>query len=156
MKALQCFPSKWAVAFVVVPMLSACSHWSWNPRDWFGSKPEPAPAPVELLSIQSTSANPAGERFMQTWEGARLVVDIYSDSGTGHAVVKPRDQGWPLKVAFRLNLTAVEDFEIRGAQNLRWSLGHEPLAQPALIDVPYGAYTKDTAQIEIQWVDHYR
>jgi hypothetical protein len=149
-------PSKWLVVLVIVPTLSACSHWSWNPRDWFGSKPEPAPAPVELLSIQSTSANPAGERFVQTWEGARLVVDIYSDSGIGQAVVKPRDQGWPLKIAFRLNLTAVEDFEIRGAQNLRWNLGHDPLTQPALIDVPYGAYQKDTPQLEIQWVDHYR
>ena len=69
--------------------------------------------------------------------------------------MKPRDQGWPLKIAFRLNLTAVEDFEIRGAQ-MRRSLGHEPLTQPALIDVPYGTYKKDTPQIEIEWVDHYR
>jgi hypothetical protein len=147
---------RWAVVCLVVPTLAACAHWSWNPRDWFGDKPEPAPAPVDLLSIQSTSTNPAGERFVQSWEGARLVVDVYSDSGIGHAVVKPRAQGWPLKLAFRLNLTAVEDFEIRGAQNLRWSLGHEPLTQPALIDVPYGAYQKDTPQIEIAWVDHYR
>ena len=144
------------IAFAIVPLLGACSHWSWNPHDWFGSKPEPAPAPVELLSIQSMSTNPAGERFVQSWEGARLVIDIYSASGIGHAVVKPREQGWPLKLAFRLNLTAVEDFEVRGAQNSRWSLGHEPLTQPALIDVPYGTYKKDTPQIEIEWVDRYR
>ena len=68
-------------ALAVAPMLSACSHWSWNPRDWFGGKPEPVPAPLDLLSIQSMSANPTGERFVQSWEGARLVVDIYSDSG---------------------------------------------------------------------------
>ena len=147
---------RWVVLCLLVPILGACSHWSWNPRDWFGEKPEPAPAPVELLSIQSTSADAAGERFVQSWEGARLVVDIYSGSGIGHAVVKPRDKGWPLKLAFRLNLAAVEDFEFRGAQNLRWSLGREPLPQPALIDIPHGAYQKDTPQIEIEWVDHYR
>jgi hypothetical protein len=59
-------------------LLAACSQWSWNPKDWFASKPEPAPAPVDLLSIQSESANATGERFVQTWEGARLVVDVYS------------------------------------------------------------------------------
>jgi hypothetical protein len=136
--------------------LSACGQWSWNPATWFNKKPEAPPPVVEVLGIESRSANPAGDRFTQSWEGARLVVDIYSDTGIGRAVVKPRDQGWPLRLAFRLHLSAVEGFEVRGAQNLRWSLGHDPLTEPAMIDLPAGAYTKESPEIEIQWVDHYR
>ena len=100
--------------------------------------------------------NPAGDRFTQSWEGVRLVVDIHSDTGIGRAVLKPRDQGWPLRLAFRLHLSAVEGFEVRGAQNLRWSLGQDPLTEPAMIDLPAGAYAKDSPEIEVQWVDHYR
>jgi hypothetical protein len=71
-------------------------------------------------------------------------------------VLKPRDQGWPLRLAFRLHLSALEGFEVRGAQNMRWNLGHDPLTAPALIDLPAGTYTKESPEIEIQWVDHYR
>ena len=133
--------------------LCGCSHWSWNP---FKKEPEAPPPPVEMLSIESLSPNPASDRFAQSWEGVRLMVDVYSDTGIGRAVLKPRDQGWPLRIAFRLHLTALEGFEVRAAQNLRWDLGHEPLTQPAVIDLPAGAYTKESPQIEIQWVDHYR
>lgn len=145
-----------ALGLPLLLTLTACSHWSWNPVTWFQKKPEAPPPVVEVLGIESRSANPAGDRFTQSWEGVRVVVDIYSDSGIGRAVLKPRDQGWPLRLAFRLHLSALEGFEVRGAQNLRWSLGHEPLTQPALIDLPAGAYAKDTPEIEVQWVDHYR
>ncbi len=136
--------------------LAACSHWSWNPATWFSKKPEAPPPVVEMLSIESRSTNPAGDRFTQSWEGVRLVVDIYSETGIGRAVLRPRNQGWPLRLAFRLHLSAVEGFEVRGAQNLRWSLGHDPLTEPAMIDLPAGAYAKDSPEIEVQWVDHYR
>jgi hypothetical protein len=132
--------------------LSACG-WSWNP---FSKKPEAPPPTVEVLSIESRSPNPAGDRFTQSWEGVRLVVDVYSDTGIGRAVLKPRDQGWPLRIAFRLHLAALEGFEVRAAQNLRFNLGHDPLTEPALIDLPAGAYTKESPEIEIQWVDQYR
>lgn len=144
------------LALLLTLTLTGCSHWSWNPATWFKSKPEAPPPTVELLSIESRSANPVGDRFTQSWEGARLVVDVYSDSGIGRAVLKPRDQGWPLRLAFRLHLSALEGFEVRGAQNMRWNLGHDPLTAPALIDLPAGIYTKESPEIEIQWVDHYR
>jgi hypothetical protein len=133
--------------------LCGCGHWSWNP---FKKQPEPPPPAVEMLSIESRSPNPASDRFTQSWEGVRLMVDVYSDTGIGRAVLKPRDQGWPLRLAFRLHLAALEGFEVRAAQNLRWDLGHEPLTEPAVIDLPAGAYTKESPEIEIQWVDHYR
>ena len=143
---------------VLALALTACSSWSWNPASWnpFKKKPEAPPPVVEVLSIESRSNNPAGDRFTQSWEGVRLVVDVHSDTGIGRAVLKPRDQGWPLRLAFRLHLGALEGFEVRGAQNLRWSLGHDPLTEPAMIDLPAGAYVKDSPEIEIQWVDHYR
>lgn len=134
-------------------LLVGCGPWSWNP---FKEEPErPAPA-VEVLSIESQSPDPAGERFGQAWQGARLVVDVHSNSGVGRAVLRPRAQGWPPKLALRLHVRALEGFEVRGAQTLRWSLGREPLTEPVLIDLPHGAYTQDSAQIEIQWVDRYR
>ncbi len=146
------------VGILLTLTLAGCSQWSWNPADWnpFKKELEPPPPVVEMLSIESRSANPTGDRFTQSWEGARLVVDIHSDTGIGRAVLKPRDQGWPLRLAFRLHLGALEGFEVRGAQKLRWNLGHEPLTEPALIDIPHGAYVKDSPEIEIQWVDHYR
>ena len=140
------------LASTCVLMLAACG-WSWNP---FKKNPEAPPPVVEVLSIESRSPNPASDRFTQTWEGVRLVVDVYSDTGIGRAVLKPRDQGWPLRIAVRLHLSALEGFEVRGAQNLRWSLGHDPLPEPPLIDLPAGVYTKESPEIEIQWVDHYR
>jgi hypothetical protein len=139
-------------------LLSGCSQWSWNPAKWdlFGKKAEAPPPIVEILSIESRSANPAGERFEQHWDGARLVVDIHSASGIGEATLKPREQGWPLRLAFRLHLNAVEGFEVKGAQSMRFSLGHEPLTEPALIDLPYGIVAKESPQLDIQWIDRYR
>jgi len=138
--------------------VTGCANWSWNPAKWslFSKEPEPAPPVVEVLAIESLSPNPAADRFSQSWEGVRLVIDIHSDTGIGRAVIRPREQGWPLRLAFRLHLSTLEGFEVRAAQNLRFSLGHDPLTEPAFIDVPHGAYTKDSPQIEIQWVDHYR
>lgn len=144
------------VVILLTATLAGCSHWSWSPATWFKTQPEPPPPAVEVLSIESQSANPAADRFSQSWDGVRLVVDIHSGPGIGRAVLKPRAQGWPLRLAFRLHLSALEGFEVRGTQNMRWSLGHEPLTEPALIDLPYGTYAKDSPQIEIQWVDHYR
>ena len=62
--------------------LCGCSHWSWNP---FKKEPEAPPPPVEMLSIESLSPNPASDRFAQSWEGVRLMVDVYSDTGIGRA-----------------------------------------------------------------------
>jgi hypothetical protein len=138
--------------------LAGCADWSWNPAKWslFNKEPEPAPPVVEVLAIESLSPNPAADRFAQSWDGVRLVIDVYSDTGVGRAVLKPREAGWPLRLAFRLHLPALEGFEVRSAQTLRFGLGHEPLTEPAFIDLPPGAYTKDSPQIEIQWVDQYR
>lgn len=145
-------------ALLAVLALAGCANWSWNPAKWslFNKDPEPAPPVVEVLTIESLSPNSAGDHFTQSWDGVRLVVDVHSDAGIGRALLKPRDQGWPLRIAFRLHVSALEGFEVRGAQNLRFSLGHDPLTEPAFIDVPAGAYTKDSPQLEIQWVDHYR
>lgn len=151
-------PFAWLVALPLVLLLAGCSQWSWNPTKWdlFGKKTEAPPPTVEMLAIQSGTANPAGERFEQHWDGARLVIDIHSSSGIGRATLKPRDQGWPLRLAFRLHLSAVEGFEVKGAQSMRFSLGHEALTEPALIDLPYGILNKDSPQLDIQWVDRYR
>lgn len=136
--------------------LAGCGQWSWNPLKWFGGR-EPAAAPiVDVLAIESGSANAAGERFEQSWDGARLIVDIHSPSGIGRATLRPRAQGWPLRLAFRLHVSALEGFEAKSAQNMRISLGSEPLPEPALIDLPYGVVAKDSTQLDIQWVDHYR
>lgn len=148
----------WLLAVPLVLLSTGCSQWSWNPMQWdlFGKKTEAPPPTVEMLAIESRTANPAGERFEQHWDGARLVVDIHSTSGIGRATLKPRDQGWPLRLAFRLHLSAVEGFEVKGAQSMRFSLGSGALTEPALIDLPYGIVTKDSPQLDIQWVDRYR
>lgn len=137
-------------------VLSGCGQWSWNPVKWFQRPPPAGPPLVEVLNIESTSANAAGERFEQSWDGARLIVDVHSPAGIGKAILRPAGQGWPLRLAFRLHVSALEGFEARAAQNMRISLGREPLPEPALIDVPYGVVAKDSEQLEVQWVDHYR
>jgi hypothetical protein len=143
---------------LLTALASGCSQWSWNPKEWdlFGNK-APAPPPVvDVLAIESTSGDPGGERFEQSWDGTRLVIDIYSPNGIGRATLKPRDQGWPLRLVFRLHLGALEGFEARGAQNMRFSLGSTALSEPAVIDLPYGIVAKDSPQLDIQWVDRYR
>lgn len=137
-------------------LLAGCGQWSWNPIRWFDKEPEPAPPLVEVLAIESNTANPAGERFEQSWDGARLVVDIHSPAGIGQATLRPREQGWPLRLAFRVHTSALEGFEARAAQNMRISLGREPLTEPAYIDLPHGVVAKDSAELQIQWVDRYR
>lgn len=144
------------VMVMVTALLAAgCSGVSWNPVRWFKKAPPPPPAVVAVLKIEPGSEN-AADRFAQSWDGARLIVDIESPSGVGRATLRPANGPWPLRLAFRMHVSALEGFEVRGAQNLRISLGAEPLTQPALIDLPYGIYAKDTPQIDIQWVDHYR
>lgn len=145
-------------ALALLLLCAGCSQWSWNPMKWelFGKKTEAPPPTVEVLAIESGTANPAGERFEQHWDGARLVVDIHSPNGIGRATLKPRGAGWPLRLAFRLHLGALEGFEAKGAQNMRFSLGSTTLTEPALIDLPHGIVAKDSPQLEIQWVDRYR
>jgi len=151
-------PGRVLATFLLALATAGCANWSWNPAKWslFNEDPAPAPPVVEMLAIESLSSNPAADRFSQSWDGVRLVIDIHSDTGIGRAVLRPRDDGWPLRLAFRLHLPALEGFEVRSAQTLRFGLGHEPLTEPAFIDLPPGAYTKDSPQIEIQWVDRYR
>jgi hypothetical protein len=126
--------------------LAGCADWSWNPAKWslFNKEPEPAPPVVEVLAIESLSPNPAADRFSQSWDGVRLVIDVQSDAGIGRAVLKPREAGWPLRMAFRLHLRALEG--LSSAQTLRFGLGYEPLTEPAFIDLPPGAYTKDSTR----------
>ncbi len=145
-----------AALAVTALLLAGCGQWSWNPMRWFEKEPQPKPAPVAVLAIESGTANPAGERFEQSWDGARLVIDIHSPNGIGRATLRPREQGWPLRLAFRIHTGALEGFEARAAQNMRISLGTEPLTEPAYIDLPHGVVAKDSTQLEIQWVDRYR
>jgi hypothetical protein len=151
-------PAGMLAAVLSALAISGCANWSWNPAKWdlFEDDPEPPPPAVEMLAIESLSPDPLSDRFSQSWDGVRLVIDIHSDTGIGRAVLKPREQGWPLRLAFRLHLQALEGFEVHGAQTLRFGLGREPLTEPAFIDLPPGAYAKDSPQIEIQWVDRYR
>jgi hypothetical protein len=135
--------------------VAGCSAAAWNPVHWFKKAPPPAAPVVQVLTIEPGSAN-TSDRFAQSWDGARLIVDIESPSGVGRATLRPANGPWPLRLAFRMHVSALEGFEVRGAQNMRISLGAEPLTEPALIDLPYGIYVKDTSQIDIQWVDHYR
>jgi hypothetical protein len=157
-RAAWAIPGRLLGALLLTATLAACASGSWNPANWslFSKDPEPTPPAVEMLAIESLSPNPEADRFSQSWDGVRLVIDVHSDTGVGRAVLRPRDQGWPLRLAFRLHLPALEGFDVRSAQTLRFSLGREPLTEPAFIDLPPGAYTKDSPQIEIQWVDRYR
>ncbi len=147
--------AKAAAIGVIALLLAGCGQWSWNPVRWFQRPPAAGPPLVEVLAIESTTASPAGERFEQSWDGARLIVDVHSPSGIGKAILRPRGQ-WPLRLAFRMHVSALEGFEARAAQNMRISLGREPLSEPPLIDLPYGVVAKDSEQLEVQWVDHYR
>src|SRR5689334_21779547 len=97
-----------AACVTALLVLGGCGQWSWNPARWFSRPAQPAPAPVEVLTIESASANPAGERFEQSWDGARLVVDVHSPSGIGRATLKPKDGPWPLRLAFRFHTSALE------------------------------------------------
>jgi len=137
-------------------LLAGCGQWSWNPVKWFQRPALAGPLLVEVLSIESQSGSPTGERFEQSWDGARLVIDVHSPSGIGKAILRPRDRGWPLRLTFRMHVSALEGFEARAAQNMRISLGSDPLTEPASIDLPYGVVAKDSEQLEVQWVDHYR
>lgn len=137
-------------------LLAGCGQGSWNPLHWFGKKAEVRAPLVDVLVIESQSGSAAGERFEQSWDGARLVIDIHSPGGIGRATLRPRDQGWPLRLAFRVHVSALEGFEAKAAQNMRISLGSGPLTEAAYIDLPYGVVAKDSTQLEIQWVDHYR
>lgn len=136
-------------------LCGGCANWSWNPANWFSKEPA-APVPeVQVLAIESTSGG--GDQFVQTWDGARLIVDVQSASGSGSAVLKPASQqGWPLRLAFRVHSSSLAEFAVRGAQNLRMSFGSAPLTEPALIDLPYGIYRKESPQLEIRWMNSYR
>src|SRR6185312_14264206 len=68
------------VMVMVTALLAAgCSGVSWNPVRWFKKAPPPPPAVVAVLKIEPGSEN-AADRFAQSWDGARLIVDIESPS----------------------------------------------------------------------------
>src|SRR5262245_66280384 len=99
---IQARPRTRLLTLSLILLLAGCSQWSWNPAKWdlFDKKAEAPPPPVEMLTMESHSANPAGEKFEQHWDGARLVGDIRSADGVGEATLKPRDQRWHLRLAF--------------------------------------------------------
>jgi hypothetical protein len=140
---------------VLAILCTGCAQWSWNPAKWFREPAPAAAAEVQVLTIDSTSGG--GDRFVQSWDGARLVVDVHSAGGSGTALLKPVEgQSWPLRLAFRVHSSGLAEFEARGAQVLRMSFGSEPLTEPALIDLPYGIYRKESPQLEIRWLGNYR
>jgi hypothetical protein len=144
-------PVRITVLGLLLILSSGCSQWSWNPARWFDAE-KSAPAPeVQVLTIEGTSAV-AGDRFVQRWDGARLIVDVHSAGGTGSALFKPATaQGWPPRLAVRVHSHALAQFEALGAQNIRMTFGSAPLTEPALIDLPHGVYRRESPQLEIRW-----
>ena len=84
---------RWTLVAALALLLAGCGQWSWNPTKWFSKEPAPPPAPVEVLAIESTSENPAGDSFQQSWDGTRLVVDIHSAGGSGARRCVPATRG---------------------------------------------------------------
>ena len=124
----------------VLAALLACSHAS------------PSLGP---LKIESHAWNVDDDRFRQSFEGDRLVVDVESETGIGRATFRPGRGVWPARLAFRLHLRGLEGFEARGVKEFRTSVAEKPLAEPATIDVPRDVYEGGTS-LEIRWVDFYR
>ena len=116
-----------------------------------------APEVVSLgpLKIAPHLRPGADDRFTQTFEGERLVVDVESPTGIGGATFRPGRGVWPARLAFRLHLRGLEGFEARGAKEFRTSIAEKPLTAPPIVDVPRDVYEGADA-LEIRWVDFYR
>ena len=95
------------------------------------------------------------DRFRQTFEGERLIVDVESPSGIGGATFRPGRGVWPARLAFRFHLRGLEGFEARGAKEFRTSIAEKPLTEPPVVDVPHDVYEGADA-LAIGWVDFYR
>ena len=107
------------------------------------------------LYIEQHSRDQKHENFKQTFEGDRLVVDVESPSGIGHATFRPGRGVWPARLSFRLHLKALEGFEARGTKEFRTFLREKPLTAPAVVDVPKDVY-EGADSLDIRWVDFYR
>jgi len=132
-----------AVVFVAIAAVFALGC-SAGQRAW--------PGP---LYVEQHSSDPQGESFAQAFEGDRLIVDVESRTGIGHATFRPGRGVWPDRLSFRLHLRGLEGFEARGVKEFRTSVKEKPLLDPPVVDVPKDVY-EGAESLDIRWVDFYR
>jgi len=134
------------VAFVALGLLGlvACGSMPWS------KNAAAAPEAVNELVITGADGAPSPS-LPQYWKRNTLVVDLQGATGSGTAILKPReDEKWPVRIAFRVMPGTLGLLEVQADQRLLIPITREGAKAVDLELVP-GVYTASTAQISVKW-----
>jgi len=122
---------------------AGCSHLKWPGHH----QPPPPPAPVHVLDVSGTGASAV---LAQYWKRNTLVVDMSAASGSGSLTLRPPAEGWPVRLALRVNPGSLGELDVRGAQ--RVVLPIVPAAgKPVDLELPPGVYPPKTVEVTVAW-----
>ena len=137
-----------AAVAVVMVLVAACSHvqklrWPWS------ATPAPPPERANELVVMSEDGAPAA--FAQYWKRNTLVLDLQGASGTGGAVLKPREgTQWPVRLAFRVAPGRIGMLEVKADRRVVLPITAEG-SQPVDLELEPGVYTPRTDQMTVRW-----
>jgi len=128
-------------AAALLLLAAGCGHLHWPHKS-----PPPPPPTVHELDVSGAG----GASYPQSWKRNTLLVDLGSAGGTGGITVKPLEDGWPVRLAFRVTPGAFAVLTVKGDE--RVSLPINPTGSaPIDLELPPGVYTAKTAQLEVSW-----
>lgn len=132
----------------LVSLAVGCSHvprphWPWHRK--------PAEPPQAVHELLITAEDGSAAAFPQFWKRNTLVVDLQSASGSGSAVLKPREHTvWPVRIAFRVRPGQFETLEVRARQRVVLPIAPAGTG-PVDLELDPGVFIMKTPQMTVLW-----
>ncbi len=100
------------------------------------------------LMVDGSSGSAAA--VPQSWDRNTLLVDLTRMAGTGSATLTPPpDQGWPVRLAFRVQPGSIASLEVAGAQRVLFTVPARGAALTLQLDP--GVYVVKTSSLRLRW-----
>lgn len=117
--------------------------------DW-GGPPPPA------FEIRLNGPKAEGDAIQVARKDEAIVFFVTSEFGIGRAVIRPKEDNWPERVAFQLDLGGLESFEVQGEQIYRTERHDDGRKDGYRVNLPSGITGSGRDAIEVSWIDFYR
>ena len=140
------------VVLVSVPLvfLAACS--GLPSRLWpFGAKAAPPQAVDELVFEASGEGAAPPVAMPQYWKRNTLVVDLQSAPSSGSMRLRPKsEEGWPVRVAFRVRPGSFDRLEVRANQRVVLAIDGAATA-PVDLELAPGVLSRRAPSMDVFW-----
>jgi hypothetical protein len=137
-------------AAALLALLAGCSSLPKVASLWpFGTRPVAAPQPVDEIVFETADGS-AAPALPQYWKRNTLVVDLSSVPASGSVALRPRAEGWPVRLAFRVVPGAIGTLEVRAAQRVLLPVSAAAGA-PVDLELAPAVLARDTPRIVVSW-----